>query len=446
MKLAPLGPTFLQERDAIIAAAAAMSTGSAGAVADVREGFRRRGMGFSASTQSNTAVTEAFDVANALISDPFSVSDSTGDNDGYPEPGENVLLNVSITNTTGSTVTGVVGNVTGGGSANFGSIAHNQTVTLPITYTVPALAPCGSTHSVNITATSSIGALTPQTKSFALGVPTFASQTQNFDSVTAPALPTGWTEVHSGASLGFVTTTTNATSAPNSVFANLPASSAETTLTATAQITSAAATLSFRNRFTTELTWDGSVLEISIGNGPFEDILAAGGSFVSGGYSGAMSAQSPLAGRTAWNGTNAGVDTVVNLPASANGQTVRFNFRTVSDTADTVANAGVWYDNMQLTGGNFLSGYSCSASTTNATVSGRVVDSAGRSISRAVVTLTNGGNSIHAMTNTFGYFYFPVTSTGTSYNVTVTAKRNTFAPQTLTPTGNVTGLIITANP
>lgn len=446
MKLAPLGPTFLQERDAIIAAAAAMSTGSAGAVADVREGFRVRGMGFSASVQSNTAVTEAFDAANAVIVDPFSVSDSTGDNDGFPEPGESVLLNVSITNTTGSTVTNVVGNVTGGGSANYGTLAHNQTVSRQIAYTIPSAFPCGAIHSVTITATSNVGALTPQTRSFPLGSPVFNSPTQNFDSVTAPALPTGWTEVHSGASNGFVTTTTNATSAPNSVFANLPASSAEGILTGTAQITSASAQLSFRNRFTTEATWDGSVLEISVNGGPFQDIIAAGGTFVSGGYTGLMNALSPLAGRNAWNGTNAGVDTVINLPASANGQTVRFNFRTVSDTADTVANAGVWYDNMQLTGGNFLSTYTCSAISSNSSVSGRVVDSSGRSISRAIVTLTNGGNSIHAMTNTFGYFFFPVTATGTTYNVTVESKRNTFAPQTLTPTGNVTGLIITANP
>jgi hypothetical protein len=64
MKLAPTGPTFLQERDAIITAAAAYSQADAD---DVREGFRRRGMGFSASIQNqgsgvnNTAVTEAYD-------------------------------------------------------------------------------------------------------------------------------------------------------------------------------------------------------------------------------------------------------------------------------------------------------------------------------------------------------------------------------------------------
>jgi len=60
MKLAPTGPTFLQERDAIIAAAQSFSTADAD---DVREGFRRRGMGYSASVQSISpaAVTESYD-------------------------------------------------------------------------------------------------------------------------------------------------------------------------------------------------------------------------------------------------------------------------------------------------------------------------------------------------------------------------------------------------
>ncbi len=68
MKLAPIGPTFLQERDAIIAAASALpfaelTTGDAD---DVREGFRVRGMGFSASIQSISpaSVTEAFDTGS----------------------------------------------------------------------------------------------------------------------------------------------------------------------------------------------------------------------------------------------------------------------------------------------------------------------------------------------------------------------------------------------
>ncbi len=59
MKLAPTGPTFLQERDAIISAAQSFSTADAD---DVREGFRLRGMGAGASIQSTSpaAVTESF--------------------------------------------------------------------------------------------------------------------------------------------------------------------------------------------------------------------------------------------------------------------------------------------------------------------------------------------------------------------------------------------------
>jgi subtilisin-like proprotein convertase family protein len=196
MKLAPLGPTFLQERDAIITAAANSALGpeASADVADVREGFRIRGMGFSASIQvagsggGTARVTEAFDVPNALIVDPFSVSDSTGDNDGFPEPGENVLLSVPIRNTSGSTINNVVGSVTGGGSANYGNIADGQTVTRQIAYTVPAGAVCGSMHQVTLTGTSAVGALNPQNKSFRLGAPVGGAPV-SFTSSTALVIP-----------------------------------------------------------------------------------------------------------------------------------------------------------------------------------------------------------------------------------------------------------------
>lgn len=197
MKLAPLAPTFLTERDAIIAAAQASAAApeAAADVIDVREGFRRRGMGFSATIQniSPAAVTEAFDQPNVVMTNPFSVSDSTGDNDGFPEPGENVLLSVAITNTTGATVTNVVANVTGGGSANYGDVANGATVTRQIAYTVPGGAMCGSLHQVTINITSTVGAQTPQVREFRLGAPvggapvTFTSTTP----VTIPGTGTG---------------------------------------------------------------------------------------------------------------------------------------------------------------------------------------------------------------------------------------------------------------
>jgi len=172
MKLAPLNPTFIQERDAIITAAAALRTPEASAdVVDVREGFRRRGMGFSASVQSTSAVTEAFDFPNVAVVNPFTVSDSPGDNDGFPEPGENVLLNVSISNTTGASISGVMANVNGGTNVNYGTINDGQTVSMPIPYTVPGGAACGSLHQVTINVTSSVGPQTPVIREFRLGAP-----------------------------------------------------------------------------------------------------------------------------------------------------------------------------------------------------------------------------------------------------------------------------------
>ncbi|HEY0427419.1 MAG TPA: M36 family metallopeptidase [Pyrinomonadaceae bacterium] len=207
MKLAPLNPTFLQERDAIIAAAAASSAApeASADVSDVREGFRRRGMGFSASVQSISAVTEAFDSPNAIISNPFSVSDSTGDGDGFPEPGENVLISVPISNTSGATINNVNGSITGGGTASYGNIADGATVVRQITYTVPAGATCGALQTVNITGTSAAGALNPQTFSFRLGAPVGGAPAV-FTSSTAITIP--GTGTGPGASAPYGTTIT----------------------------------------------------------------------------------------------------------------------------------------------------------------------------------------------------------------------------------------------
>jgi hypothetical protein len=173
MKLSPLNPNMLQERDAIIAAAAAipLSPEASADVADVREGFRRRGMGFSASVQTASSVTEAFDFPNVSIVDPFSVSDSPGDNDGFPEPGENVLLNVSVSNTTGAPITNVQVNVNGGTNVSYGTINDGQTVSMAIPYTIPGDAACGSLHQVTLNVSSTVGPQTPVMKEFRLGAP-----------------------------------------------------------------------------------------------------------------------------------------------------------------------------------------------------------------------------------------------------------------------------------
>ncbi len=205
MKLAPVGPTFLQERDAIIAAASALPVASLASadVADVREGFRIRGMGFSASIQNagtgagNTVVTEAFDFPNVQIVDPFSVSDASGDNDGFPEPGENVTLTVSVTNQTGSSINNVMVSVVGGGTNNVGTMNDGQTIPVNLSYTVPSGAACGSFHQVTINVSSDVGMQTPEMYDFRLGVPVGGPPAE-FTNSTPIDMPNGQPTTTSG--------------------------------------------------------------------------------------------------------------------------------------------------------------------------------------------------------------------------------------------------------
>lgn len=200
MKLDPVNPTFLQSRNSIIQSAT--NSADSASVGDIREGFRIRGMGFSATIQSGNGsparVTEAFDRANVVVVDPFAVSDAPGDNDGFPEPGENLLLNVTILNNSGTALTGVTANVTGGGSVNIGNLANGASQAVQIPYTVPGAAACGSLHNVTINANSTeVPAFNSAVKSFRLGAPVGGAPV-SFTNSTPIDMPAGQPTTTSG--------------------------------------------------------------------------------------------------------------------------------------------------------------------------------------------------------------------------------------------------------
>lgn len=170
LKLTPSSPTFTQARDAVMSASQALGGTD---TADIWAGFASRGMGFGSSdSNANSAVVESFNLPNAVVATAgFAVSDSTGDNDGFPEPGENVVLTVPVVNNTGNSITNVSASVTGGGNASYGTVANGATVTRNISYTIPSGAACGSLHQVTITVTSDVGANSPATREFRLGAP-----------------------------------------------------------------------------------------------------------------------------------------------------------------------------------------------------------------------------------------------------------------------------------
>jgi hypothetical protein len=98
--------------------------------------------------------------------------------------------------------------------------------------------------------------------------------------------------------------------------------------------------LTFRHFNLNQTGFDGGVLEISINNGAFTDIVAAGGSFVLNGYDGVIAATtgSAIGGRQAWTVSQGGFrTTTVNLPAAAAGKNREAALALVSDNATTSA-------------------------------------------------------------------------------------------------------------
>jgi len=186
--------------------------------------------------------------------------------------------------------------------------------------------------------------------------------TENFDGVTAPALPPGW--VASNPVLGdgtmWVTSTTTPDSPPNAAFVPDQDGISDKVLDRVIMVTSPNAILTFRNNFNTEFSdgvyWDGGVLEVSspnISGGDFLDVTDShvGGSITAGGYTGEISgdASNPLAGRMAWSGNSGGyIDTVINLGPNVVGQTITLRWRMGTDEAQGAP--GWFIDNVSIAG------------------------------------------------------------------------------------------------
>ena len=174
---------------------------------------------------------------------------------------------------------------------------------------------CGAALSNTASFTSANGGSSSASASVQVLGPLATTMSQNFDGVTAPALPAGWTAANASGAAPLWTTSSSGTpapaadSAPNSAFVNDPATVSDKRLDSpTIAVPGALPVLTFRQNRDLESTYDGGVLEISIDGGPFQDIVAAGGSFAGGGYNATISTtfSNPLAGRSAWSGSSSG--------------------------------------------------------------------------------------------------------------------------------------------
>jgi hypothetical protein len=340
----------------------------------------------SITTPANTASTVTANNANTIwpgngtmytftpLSGPNLVSaGATLVTEGCPpangavDPGELVTVSFCIQNTGLSNTTNLVGTLlsTGGvlspsGPQNYGVVtAGGAAVCRDFTFTAAGI--CGGTITASIQFQDGPDDLGTLTYTFTLGVQNIVFL-ENFDGVTAPTLPAGWTTTTSGvAGVLWVTSSAGtpappADSPPNSAFVPDNSNIGDNRLeTPSIPINTASAQLTFRNNYDMENNFDGGVLEIAIGAGAFQDILAAGGSFVTGGYNGTISTAfgNPIAGRQAWTNVSGGfITTTVNLPAAAAGQSIKLRFRQGTD--NSVGDVGWRIDNVSV-----ADGYTC---------------------------------------------------------------------------------------
>ena len=308
-------------------------------------------------------------IVNSALPVVVSAEDAVLSNSAA-DPGERLTVNLPLVNVGTANATNLVATLQANAGvtnpsapANYGAVvAGGSAVSRPFTF--KAAGACGDNITLNLGLQD--GATNLGTVSYTMrmgGVPA-PYLTEAFDTVTAPALPAGWTTAISGA-LGAWTTIATApvNSSPNAAVGPSAAPVGNTELISPAiAVPAGGAQLAFRNLYNLERGttsyFDGMVLEYSVNGGAFADITSGGNAFLTGGYNGVISPSfsNPLANRSAWSGLSGGtaaapsyIDTVINLPAAAAGQMVRLKWRVATDSSVSATGlAGARIDNVTL--------------------------------------------------------------------------------------------------
>jgi hypothetical protein len=309
-------------------------------------------------------------------SDPVVVLDSTSlvvegctPTNNAIDPGETVtmlfsLKNTGLGNTTNLVVTllqtnGVVSPST---PQSFGVLlAGGTAATQPFTFGATGV--CGGTITANLQLQDNSANLGTVAVNFQLGQMSTVF-TQNFDTVTAPALPAGWTTSATGVQSNWTTQTAIRDTLPNAAFSpDANNVGLNELVSPPISLPAGASHLTFRNNYDLEAgpastAYDGGVLEIKVGTNTFTDIVTAGGSFVSGAYTHTVSGSfsNALGGRQAWSGNSGGfITTLVNLPVSTENQIIQLRWRCGTDNGN--GNSGWRIDSIGI------AGYACCANS-----------------------------------------------------------------------------------
>ena len=471
-KATPNSPTFVEARNAMLAAAFASDPADG-----IRFGsaFAKRGIGVGAvapdrASTNNVGAIESSNEGGDLTFVRAALVTDTGDKDLYLDNGETATLNFTVKNTgfvslnnslaivssdnphvsfpSGATVN--LGNSNPFGAAVGGSlkVAANgmtniETVKFTITLSDSAItygSPAPGTLAVRLNASDNGGTSatdTVETESTAWTVGGNPALTSNDGEWRRVRPGGGFTnQLWFGADVGFASD--QYLVSPNLIIGD-----------------SGTFTMEFDHSFGFETDasgdYDGGVVEMSVDGGAWTDINPSV-------YNGTLITYAenanPLAGRKAFVKASAGtIHTVItppaNLAALPPGTTIKVRFRLGTDNA--VGAAGWQVDNISFTGitnrpfGTL--GPQLAPTAANVFISGRVLTAKNTGVARATVQLTDGdGNTRIARTNAFGFYRFDNLEIGKSYTASVTAKQITFAPQLISPMENLSEVNFVAQP
>ena len=366
-KLTPNAPTFVEARDAILAAAAA------GDPADFQlmaQAFAKRGLGTGAiapdrNASGNPGVVESFVVGGDLAVTALGLDDDlySCDNDGYLDNGESATLLVQVVNTGATTLSGTSVTVTSpDGTVSFPSgnvvpvsaSAPFQSMVVPVRVDLSGAAP-DAVIRLDVAANDP-ALLVPGPRTTSLYDYVQADEIASSSDAVETKGST-WTTGAGPGAAGGPWRRTQVTPTDHEFFVEDVSTTTDLRLISP-PITASPSTplaLTFQHRYSFEgdatNAFDGGVIEISTdGGGTWSDV---GGS-VAPGYTGTLYVGSgnPIEGRPAWVRTSAGypamVATTLNLGLAYAGQTVRLRFRFAADVG--VGGPGWWIDDLALSG------------------------------------------------------------------------------------------------
>lgn len=335
-------------------------------------GFRTATSVVTVSDDQNAVLNFSLDpVVVAANAGSTIISESCAQN-GAPEPGETVGISLALRNAGSLGATSLTATLQATNQIlnpsppqTYGTLPPGG-ISLPrnFTFTVSSAIPCGSSIALNFKLADGAADVGEFTTVYETGSKRIAFS-ENFDDATSPALPAGWTTSATGGQQNWTTSLLQTQTAPNSVFSPGPNQVGLNELVSPVfPIVSPNAEIEFRNWYELETTflrnrlYDGSVLEIKIGAGDWQDIETAGGLFTSGGYDGTIDGccQNPLAGRRGWSGrsgvnqTSEFITSRVRMPASAAGNTAQLRWRVGTDVG--TFRTGQFIDNLVVTDGS----------------------------------------------------------------------------------------------